>query len=277
MPFKLDEAGNVITTIDGQEKKWTPEEFSQQVATLQKGVSAESRFQEAARMKQEAEGQVAALNQRVKDLLTQVDGGSASAYAQLLEIQGVTGEAARQKMAVFNQVWEEAQRADTDEDAQSHLPPRKMGLDDLDDSLKEALNMVIGEVKGLRNTRTRDKVYSEVDQALDKDPNLKVFLKEGPQAEKLRSLAKEKVRSRVRDGEQFGAQMLQDVAKELRELAVAFGAGSGDSISIPGLGSSPSLDGMGPQAAEPPALGKLGEPGYGKSILQKLAWHVRNG
>lgn len=288
MPFQLDSEGNVVAKINGEEKKYSPEEFERLLAEVQKGVAASQKFEEAARMRTEAENKVAQFQQQVRDWLVAADAGDATAFARLLELQGVTGDRAAHKMRVYQQLWDEAranrnrpaeEEEDEDVGEEDDIPTptparrKQVGIEDLDPSLQELIRSVIGE----KHEKTRNQVFAEAIEALEKDPVLgKLMSKGGPRAEKLREFVKERVKGRIRDGEEYGPKLLQAVTKESRELVEALGAwGSDDSISVPGLGPGPSISHAESQVTTPPELKPLDDPEYGKGLLSKMAYIMR--
>lgn len=296
MPFQLDAEGNVVAKIDGVEVKYSPAEFERHLAELQKGESASKRFEAAARLRDEADAKKAeaeSLNRKVADWLRKSDEGDPDAYEQLVKISGYTGREAEEKVARYREVWDEYKRQAAGETEEPETQSRtlqhrsgesrkRVGFDDLDPKLAQALQDVVGARVKEEKAQKRETVYDEMVRALDSDATLRrIVSKGGPRAERLKGLAKEKVKSRIRDGEDYDGNptgVRQAVVKELRELVDEFGLnGTGDTTSALGLGPGPGISYAETQAEKPPTLLSLDDPNYGRSLNAKVAWEMENG
>lgn len=262
------EDGGFVLKINGKEQVLTAEQFAEAYQKVQKGVAAERRFEEAATKEK-----------RLAELIRLADSGDAQAYAQMLTLANYDPELVQEKVALYQQAWAQAQAADEEGAADSggETEPRtktrdaqepvRVTYEDLDPVLQQELK----EQRKARLEAVRAKIYAETQEALAKDPVLgKIVGRGGSRAAKLLEQAKKTVRGRIRDGEDYGPQLLGDVVQELRDFVEEFGVGAA-STSLPGLGAGPGISHAEAQAERPPEPVPITHPDYRKNFAARLA------
>lgn len=291
MPFKVNEKGEVVGVVNGQEKSWSQEQFQALVDNAQKVEGANAKFEEAAKLRKDAEGlassRVDQVNKQVAQYLKQADQGDVASYQKLLEIQGYSGEQLIAKLNAYQEAVEEHQTAQRGgrktgggEQQQQQAPVARgpIALKDLDPTLQDILKTYVGE----HQERQRQGIYSEGDVALAKDAGFgKIVSEGGARAEKLKAAMQRQIRSRIQDGEEYGPLLLQNAVKELKDFAGELGDWGKPQkeslVSIPGLGPAPGAIGLDAQATTPPVVPSINDPGFSGGILRKLAHEVTNG
>jgi len=248
----------VEIVVDGQKRMVSQDEL---VKLAQKGVSADSRFQEAADLSKEN----AADKALREDLRLLADTGDITAFRRAGAAMGLNGdeveEAAR---IVYEQMDGEGTASpgeyDTDgvtrtpqggemntarrfelfetelSKMKSELAARRTGYGDLDRGLQTAILDV-----------EQGRVSKIIQNSLDNDPVMVYYMKslDGKGQQAVRNMIDEKIRGRLdaSNGEfGDGAQILREVIPEVRETLEAIGT---PTRSIPQMGLGPAPGGQG--------------------------------
>jgi len=298
--IRQDDQGNFKLVIDGAERTYTPAEMGRKLAEVQKGIAAEERFQQAANLKK-----------TIVDLVKRTEEGDAEAYAGLLREMGYDAATTRAKVQAYLEACEVLDGDDDgDDDGEGNddplgqagntsprggqagnapsrggqagnTPPRggrsgkssRIRLEDLDEDLQKELR----EVQNHRYERLRQKIYRETEEGLAKDRKLRIILeKGGSKAGKLKELAKKAMRGRIRDGAEYGPELVKDVVAEVRGVVEEFGVGP-EPTSIPGLGFGPGIAHAETQAEKPPEPVSILDSNYRKNLAARLAHRVFGG
>lgn len=284
------EDGKYILKVGDIEKQVTEAELFQ---LAQKAHGAESKFEEAARIRKESEG----LAETYRRVLLAADAGDADAYAALLNAMGLPEEDKARRVAQYKQAWTssasgaEKEAGDEEDDGGEEAPPAREGKRGAPQRAPLALEQLPEEVQRLvqavgnretvellqrleQETRAKDRnvVYEETWKEVAKDAGLgKIVQKGGPRAEKLRRLSDTLIRGRIRDGERYGPETRESVVKELRGLAEEFGSGPPAENPFLGVGPGPGIGHLEAQSDTPPERKPITDEGYGKSVLGRLA------
>ena len=293
-PLKPNDDGSYTLVIDGETKTFTPEEMASEVAKIQKQYTADKRFQQAAEEKKKAEGAVGSLKTQITELAHKADGGDAEAYREMLEIIEPDAKAREQKLAYFQEVWDQLDQNPKDGDGGPSGPtrpqpqPQAVAVEQLPRETQELLKLVeaMGGTKELakildrsdkeQRKADRDGIYDETWGTVANDEILgKIVTKGGPRARKLRGLSDRLIKSRIRDeGGRYGPELRAEVVKELRGLAEEFGSGTDGPTPIPGLGTGPGITLAEAQAEKAPERVPMTDPGYSANVFKRLQHRI---
>ena len=286
MPVEKNADGKYVLKSGDTTVTLTEDELYERAS---KGFGAEARFEEASRIRTEAESSLAVATQKIKTeyqgLLQAADAGDVTAYERVLDMIGVVGADKYERMRDFQsggEVPAEAPPATGTgaaavEPPQVPLPAELRGAQDLVTAMQAQGIQTEDMVRILKNADKghkkdiRDRIYSDVAAALDKDPVLGTMVSAGgPKAERLVELAKQKVRGRIFDGEKSGPDLYARVLKEVKGIVEDFGPGE-ESTPPPGLGASPFATQMLSQAKEPPEAASVTGTNYASNVAERLA------
>ena len=229
----MDENGNLVLTVDGEEKTLGPAELKEE---LQKGLSGSARLREAA--KAEASVQYAS---DVEDALDD----DAEAYFRVAEARGVSEEDAAEILEYYESGGDEeeaapgeAERVERDPEStksvattpQVRVVERQVSPED-QRAMDWAHQKQVDEV--------RDWIHKDLDEGLDSDPRFVMIMKTGGRrAEQLRTIARDGVkRIVVSERVEYTPEIRGRVLDELNQSLEVF---SGTSGSLPpGAGQAP--------------------------------------
>lgn len=285
--MEKNEAGKYVLKSGETTVELTEDEL---YARASKGFGAEQKFEEAARIRTEAEGSLAAATTKLQGefqtLLQQADGGSVAAYEKMLDMIGVTGEAKFARIRQYQEDNTEAPDAAVVAAANAAaaakgtapvppaIPSRVVDLATAMETQGLAVDDVVRILKNADKsdkTRIRDEIFADLRATLDKDAEVgKMISAGGSKAERLVELANQKVRGRIFDGERSGPELYAKVLNEVKGIMTDFGSGD-TPTTPPGLGSSPFVTAQLSQAKETPDPKSVTAGDYAENVGQRLA------
>jgi hypothetical protein len=263
-----------------------------------KGYGAEAKFEEAAKIRTEAEtalqNATAKLQSEFAGLLQKADGGDVGAYERVLDMMGVDVNEKWERIQDFKESNEAAEAADRGTPPGKETPPVKGGKElELPDNLAKAANLataletqgyslddvvkILGKADQSQKAGIRDRIFQEMKEVLDKDEKLgKIVSAGGPKADRLVELAQQRVKGRILDGDRSGPELYGKVLQEVKDLLDDFGPGDTPTPAT-GLGPSPFVSRLTSQAKEPPKAESVTSKNYQENVAQRLAHMVAEG
>lgn len=255
----LDEEGNLVLTVDGEEKKLGPAELK---AELQKGLSGNARLREAAA----AESRV----QYATDVEAALDDDE-EAYFRVAEARGVSEKDAADILDYYSSgAGEEAAEGEEEVPAEPAAAATKVQYVERPVSPEDQRTMDWAHAKQL--DETRDWIHHNLDEGLDSDPRFGTLMKMGGRrAEQMRTLARNAVkRIVVSEQAEYTPEMRGRVLDELNDALEVFGVTGSDSLP-PGAGPAPS--GRAPELTHAPRVRQrpdIDSPEYEKYVTGEL-------
>jgi hypothetical protein len=291
--MEKNDAGKYVLKSGDTVIELTEEEL---YARASKGFGAEQKFEEAARIRTEAEASLAAATTKLQGefetLLRQADAGDVTSYEKVLDMIGVTGADKFERIRAY-----QASEGDAP-DAAAVAAANAAAAQKTTNPVPPALPATVAElatametqglqvedvVRILKNADKRDKtgirerIYGEMKSVLDKDAELgKMISAGGSKAERLVELANQKVRGRIFDGERSGPDLYAKVLTEVKGTMKDFGSGDAPTTP-PGLGPSPFVTNALSQAKETPDPKKVTDGDYAENVGLRLAHLVAEG
>lgn len=249
--------------VNGVEQVKTLEELA---VLAQKGAAADERFQEAARMRQEAESALAV----VDNLKSLSSDWNEEAFRKVAQGLGMNAADTEEAIAAARANASTTGRNDADPGVRQTVnpstPPKKVTYGDLDPTIQR-------ELVDLAQSRQEKLIQA----ALEKDEVLKYDVNSSPQRRKaIADQALKLYRGRViaaggRVGD--GAQVLQEVLQDMRQFREVFGTPEHPTPG-PGLGPAPTGGRSDIYPTTEPKRVSVTDPGFEDYVSKKLAFEI---
>lgn len=225
------EAGTTYEIVVSGEKKAVTLEELKTYAT--KAAGADQKFEEANKMRLDAEKgtHLLALADAVRG-----DHPSEANVKEFLHGLGVKDEDAKGIMEKIS--------GKTEKTSGKEKEPSKISVDQLPSEVTEILDAA----KTAQLENLREKIYKEVEKAIDKDEILGKMVDELPEGDRgkvkevLYDMARNDVQRRILGNEPFGPEMVTSAVQGIRSMTKTLGMPSSAGTQVPVVGFGPSTD-----------------------------------
>lgn len=215
----------VPVTIDGVEKTMTVAELRDAAS---KSMGAEKKFDEAARLRKDAES-----DRRAVELLKKAAAGQQLSSAEQSELSGYVGVDSLDQLL--------AGRTDDRDrkDAAKADQKKTIGMDDLDPDLKELLQNVAGHTQSEQNASLRQMVETDIKKELDSDKGFAKMVENLDEdrrkvvSEALFDIVNDKVKTVILTQERYGPDVIKDCIQTARSLVQKVGIQTGEKAGQP--------------------------------------------